>query len=533
MLVLLAAALAWWLRRGAESSVLPDAGLFGQAQSWLEELDGDPLIAASWTGESRPYVHSGGQYRLLVPDREGRLARVDLYRPVAISAAEILMTGTAAGRPFFDLYLHRLGDDVPVNLTRTPEIDEGELCVRAGSPVVAYRSGERELFARVRDGALEPLAAPTVRGFDECAWLDDRRLVGIAGRQPPFSITECTVGGAVECLERTGALDAIARVNDLVAGDGVAYLSGLARGGSFRTVFEVRPHPAPLAAVSRPAREGDLLDWTPDMWRIGHRGRYVSSLAPDSPATIYEVRRIGRRVFAIAADAATPRTLAVLDGGRWKLLPPSAHRPAPLPTQEVWTVSPRGERHQSFYFGRPDARRVVVWFHGGPRESVSPRFNPYYHALSHLGFGVMAVNYPGSTGRGAAYEDRFRDDDALADALQSVWDELRRRRVTTIVSWSVSAGGRLPRVLLQRGFPLSAVVNQAGFDNEDLLSLARRAGVPLFAIRGRHDTYGPGTRIDLLYEGGHDITHPEDFTALFAALPAFLSSAPAVTWSHR
>ncbi len=77
------------------------------------------------------------------------------------------------------------------------------------------------------------------------------------------------------------------------------------------------------------------------------------------------------------------------------------------------------------------------------------------------------------------------------------------------------------------------MVDQAGFDNEDLLSLARRAGVPLFAIRGRHDTYGPGTRIDLLYEGGHDITHPEDFTALFAALPAFLSSAPAVTWSHR
>ena len=224
----------------------------------------------------------------------------------------------------------------------------------------------------------------------------------------------------------------------------------------------------------------------------------------------------------------------MLEAGSWRLLPPPGRpTPPPVPVQEVWTVSPRGERHQSFYFGRPDARRVIVWFHGGPHENVSPRFNPYFHALSRLGFGVMAVNYPGSTGRGAAYEERFRDDDAQADALRSVWDELRRRRVSTIVSWSVSAGGRLPRILLARDFPLSAVVDQAGFDNADLVSLAGRAGVPVFAVRGRHDTFGPGTRVDLLYEGGHDITHPADFAALFAALGRFLSSAPAVSWSGR
>ncbi len=102
-----------------------------------------------------------------MPDRDRRLARVDLYWPVAISRTEILMTGTAAGRPFFDIYLLRLGEDVPVNLTRTPDVHEGDLCVRAGPGIVAYRAGDREVFARVRGGSLEPLAAPPVRGLVE------------------------------------------------------------------------------------------------------------------------------------------------------------------------------------------------------------------------------------------------------------------------------------------------------------------------------------------------------------------------------
>jgi len=486
-----------------------------------------PLIAASWSGEFRPYLYDGDRYRPLISDPRGRLARVDLYRPIPISSREILMTGQTAGRPFFDIYLLALGDDLPVNLTRTPELDEGDLCARPGSRLLAYRAGDREVFARLGRG-LEPIASP-VRGFDECAWLDQRHLVGIAGRAPPLALFECVAGTtSVECRELPGALRGIDRVTDLVpGGDGIAYLTALGRGHRFRTVFEIRAGRDPTP-VAHPGGEGDLLDWSPGMWRMGHEGRYLSSLAPASTATLFKTRRIGERVFAIAADATTPRTLALLEAGEWALRPHEARPEAPA-VREVWTRSTDGERHQSFHFG-PASSKVVVWLHGGPRESVSPRFNPYYHALGRLGFAVMAVNYPGSTGRGAAYEESYADDVALERALRSVWDHLRRERVSTVVTWSVSAGSRLQRVLLARGFPISAIVDQAGFDNRDLVSMAARASVPLFSIRGRHDRFGPDTRVDHLYEGGHDITHPADFADLFAAVPAFLESAPPVEW---
>jgi len=531
--------------RAAPAPEPEERSFFGQVQSSLEDLGGQPLIAASWSGEFRPYVFTGDGYRPLVVDRGGRLARVDLYRPTPLSADEILMTGQAAGRRAFDIYVLRLGDDAPVNLTATPDVDEGDLCVASGSRVLAYRAGDREVFARFARGRLEPIvSAPAMLGLRECVWLDAGHLVGVSGRVPPFHLTECRLGqSSVECHERQRAMENIVEVTDLTAGPGrgagsapgpkVAYLTALARDRPFRTVFALRAGEPGLDPIAPPEADSDLLDWSPGMWRTGRQGRYRSNLAPASPATIFLARRFGERVFAIAADPTTPRTLAVLEGAEWRLEPQPGHdAPSHVwPPRELWTESPRGERYQSFYFGPPAATRVVVWFHGGPRENVSPRFNPYFHALNRLGFAVVALNYPGSTGRGAAYEARFAEPGALDDALRSVWDHLRRHQVSTIVSWSVSAGRRLPRVLLEGRFPLSAIVDQAGFGNADLVAAAARSRVPVFSIRGRHDVYGPGTHVDFLYDGGHDITHYRDFAELFARVRTFLSSVGQVRWS--
>ncbi len=54
----------------------------------------------------------------------------------------------------------------------------------------------------------------------------------------------------------------------------------------------------------------------------------------------------------------------------------------------------------------------VVWLHGGPHEQVSPRFNPYFDFLTRLGYAVVALNYPGSTGIGKGYELRGLSDSA-------------------------------------------------------------------------------------------------------------------------
>src|SRR5262249_12631290 len=51
-----------------------------------------------------------------------------------------------------------------------------------------------------------------------------------------------------------------------------------------------------------------------------------------------------------------------------------------------------------------EPRGWIVWLHGGPHEQVSPRFNPYFDFLVRLGYAVVALNYPGSTGIGNGYE---------------------------------------------------------------------------------------------------------------------------------
>ncbi|ANF50356.1 hypothetical protein A0O34_07435 [Chryseobacterium glaciei] len=48
----------------------------------------------------------------------------------------------------------------------------------------------------------------------------------------------------------------------------------------------------------------------------------------------------------------------------------------------------------------------LVWLHGGPNEQVSARYNLFINTLVSKGYGVIVLNYPGSTGIGNSYELR-------------------------------------------------------------------------------------------------------------------------------
>jgi dipeptidyl aminopeptidase/acylaminoacyl peptidase len=53
---------------------------------------------------------------------------------------------------------------------------------------------------------------------------------------------------------------------------------------------------------------------------------------------------------------------------------------------------------------------VVVSIHGGPEYQAFPEYDPLHHILLSRGVGVLAPNYRGSTGFGAAYQRRiYRD----------------------------------------------------------------------------------------------------------------------------
>jgi len=54
------------------------------------------------------------------------------------------------------------------------------------------------------------------------------------------------------------------------------------------------------------------------------------------------------------------------------------------------------------------AKGWIVWLHGGPHEQISPRYNVFYNYLNKEGWGIVCINYPGSTGLGNNFEMRNR-----------------------------------------------------------------------------------------------------------------------------
>jgi hypothetical protein len=112
-----------------------------------------------------------------VPQGPPASSDLDLFTPLALSSHELLLAGTESGKPDYDVFLYDLASKKLENLTDTPALDEGGLCVQPERRLVAFRAGREQRFARVADG-LEPLEHERVPGFQSCLFLDETWLLG-------------------------------------------------------------------------------------------------------------------------------------------------------------------------------------------------------------------------------------------------------------------------------------------------------------------------------------------------------------------
>jgi dipeptidyl aminopeptidase/acylaminoacyl peptidase len=109
---------------------------------------------------------------------------------------------------------------------------------------------------------------------------------------------------------------------------------------------------------------------------------------------------------------------------------------------------------------------AVLYFHGGPHNTVSLAFNEQLHLLAAAGFVVVGVNFRGSTGFGAAFADSILRDwgpRELEDGLAAI-DELvtegliDARRVGV---YGASYGGFMTNLALARTDRFAAGVSSA------------------------------------------------------------------------
>lgn len=269
----------------------------------------------------------------------------------------------------------------------------------------------------------------------------------------------------------------------------------------------------------------DVLEITDLGVRKGLHSKYFIDGIDDS-FLIFKIKKIGNRVFGIVANENHSRTLAVYQNKKWiPLVHPDSVSIAAnsFDPKEVWITSDDGEKHQAYLFGDSSFTTAVVWLHGGPKENVSPRYSDYFAELNKNKSAVLALNYPGSTGRGREYEEKFTKEHNVS-ALRATFRYLKENNFQSIVTWSISTGAVLQRYILEEKLPVSGMIDQAGGYNKNFSSLVKASSIPYFGIRGKNDMHRSQKFFSFIYKGGHDITYEPQFATLMSKVIPFIES---------
>jgi dipeptidyl aminopeptidase/acylaminoacyl peptidase len=167
------------------------------------------------------------------------------------------------------------------------------------------------------------------------------------------------------------------------------------------------------------------LGWTPDGARVlvhNDPGEGLARLLTVDPATgsseeavtfegtIYEAGfRPDGRLWMRADSSVAPPSVTEAGGGPVLALPVD---PPPPGTRSRWLSwsNPAGDVIHGF-LTRPDGSGpipTIVSIHGGPEWHHTDLWDPALQAFVDEGFGVLQVNYRGSTGRGKAFREELK-----------------------------------------------------------------------------------------------------------------------------
>ncbi|MGH8905473.1 MAG: prolyl oligopeptidase family serine peptidase [Egibacteraceae bacterium] len=148
----------------------------------------------------------------------------------------------------------------------------------------------------------------------------------------------------------------------------------------------------------------------------------------DLPYTaVRDLRARGGRIAVIAAGPADPAAVVVWEGGTSEVLARSLSLDLDvslMPSPEPITFSTSGARAHALYYPprnpairAPEGERppLLVASHGGPTGSFPVAVSLERVYWTSRGFGVVEVNYRGSTGYGRAYREALNGQWGIAD----------------------------------------------------------------------------------------------------------------------
>jgi alpha/beta superfamily hydrolase len=176
------------------------------------------------------------------------------------------------------------------------------------------------------------------------------------------------------------------------------------------------------------------------------------SLQFGAPLLMYSNDHLPQSLYWLKADRFTP------------LLPENftPHQPSAVPIENAQGMT------NFLYLPSHAPRAWLIWFHGGPHEQVSPRFNPYFDFLTNRNIAVYAINYPGSTGIGDAYALRGRSEpESIAIQVPAVERDIAQLRklhpeISKLTLLGVSYGSILAHLYAAKHPEVKQVVDFSG-----------------------------------------------------------------------
>ncbi len=194
-------------------------------------------------------------------------------------------------------------------------------------------------------------------------------------------------------------------------------------------------------------------------WSLGGDGVVAYAYtSPSHPAELYVRARTGgpRRLTQLNAEVLAGRPLAQVDSFTVRSV-------GGLEVQSFVTIPPRTRVRA----GSP----LIALIHGGPHGQQGPAFNASAQVYASQGYGVLMVNYRGSTGYGQAHADAIFGDQNGAEAqdiLVAIDSALVRYPwidPTRLAVEGGSYGGQLANWLVTRTTRFKAAIPRASISN--------------------------------------------------------------------
>jgi dipeptidyl aminopeptidase/acylaminoacyl peptidase len=178
--------------------------------------------------------------------------------------------------------------------------------------------------------------------------------------------------------------------------------------------------------------------------------------------------------------------------------------------------TPEGRMHSLFYaptnpgFQGPEGELppLIVDIHGGPTSSAIPELDPDILYWTSRGFGVVDVNYGGSTGYGRAYRERLSGQWGIVDVrdcglVASYLGEIGRADPDRLLIHGSSAGGYTTLLALALTDEFAAGTSRYGV--ADLSALAEHTHK--FESRYLDSLVGPYPEAKQIYDERSPLTH--------------------------